>query len=125
MKKVSFTRFMLSVALVCLGVLAMLKFIYAPKQVRNQGTIEWLESSNDELYPEVKDEIKDIIFSDTGETPVKVAFKVSGGNYQSCTYDLDIWYKTEKGKWYWTGMSWIDKRISRDLDEKLMDIYRS
>lgn len=125
MKKVSLTRFLLTVALICLGIIGTIKFIYAPKQVRNKDTIAWLESTNDSTYADVKDELKEIIEDDTGKAPVKVAFKVSGGNYQTYTYDLDIWYKTEKGKWYWTAMNWFDKRISNELDEKLMAIYRS
>ena len=125
MKKVSIARFLFAAALICCGVFSVLWYVNSPKLIRNKNTIRWLETTNDLLYSAVKEELKEIIIADTGDTPIKVAFKVYGGNYQTCTYNLDIWYKTESGDWYLMSMSWFDKRISNKLDEMLMNIYRS
>lgn len=98
---------------------------YGTKVVEDADTIIWLESSNPTTCEDVKEEISNIVKENRGEEPTKVAFMVGGGNYQTCTYKVRVYYKLANQKWYTFKMSWIDFRISPELDKRLSDIYRT
>lgn len=98
---------------------------YATKVIKDVKTIEWLESSSPTRCEDVKEEFSRIVEEDKGEKPTKVAFIVAGGNYQTCTYKVRVYYKLSDGQWYTFKMSWIDSRISPELDQRLSEIYRT
>lgn len=93
-------------------------FTRNPREVTKKSTIEWLESTNPEVYKSLKSDLKDYLQEklELEEPITDLAFKVYAKDIFS-SYDVSIWYKCED-TWYYinVGDSYIkDSNIRKQL----------
>lgn len=111
----------LSVVLIIVLVFCMPLYTKHPREVTKKSTIEWLESTNPEVYKSLKSDLKDYLQEklELEEQITDLAFKVYAKDIFS-SYDVSIWYKCED-TWYYMSVS--DSYIKdSNIREQLFDV---
>ena len=73
-----------------------------PRHAKEVGNIDWLENSNEEEFPEVKELLRKMVKEEANQDPEKVAFSYTyfhGVFYGECYYKVNgVWYEVELGE---------------------------